>query len=94
MKKQYKTLVHLDDKISEQLKTDEGRGIYWRSLLQDSKNYDSIDLLLSSISLQGDVIEFGVWRGHMIKRMAATVKNAGIKKYFMLATVSKALVMT
>jgi len=82
MKKQYKTLVHLDDKISEQLKTDEGRGIYWRSLLQDSKNYDSIDLLLSSISLQGDVIEFGVWRGHMIKRMAATVKNAGIKKIF------------
>ena len=80
MKKHYKTLVHLDDKISEKLKTQEGKDIYWQSLLQESKTYDSIDLLLDSIFLQGDVIEFGVWRGHMIKRMAATIKNAGVEK--------------
>ena len=80
MKKRYKTLVELDDQISEQLKTKEGRQSYWRRLIKESQNYDLIDLLLSSIVLEGDIIEFGVWRGHMTKRMAAVVKNAGIKK--------------
>ena len=36
--------------------------------------------MLSSIVLEGDIIEFGVWRGHMTKRMAAVVKNADVKK--------------
>jgi len=80
MKKHYETLVQLDKKISEQLKTKEGRESYWRSLLADSQNYDLIDLLLKSIFLEGDIIEFGVWRGHTTKRMAAVAKNAGIKK--------------
>jgi len=83
MKKHYKTLVHSDNKISEQLKTKEGRDLYWHSLLQESKNYDLIELLRNSIVLQGDVIEFGVWRGHMTRRMAAIIKNAGaIKRIF------------
>ena len=80
MKKHYETLVQLDEKISEQLKTKEGRESYWHSLLADSQNYDLIDLLLKSIFLEGDIIEFGVWRGHTTKRMAAVAKNAGIKK--------------
>ena len=80
MKKRYKALVHLDDQISEQLQSTEGRELYWRSLVDDSQNYDLIDLLLKSIVLEGDIIEFGVWRGHMTKRMAAVAKNAGIRK--------------
>ena len=80
MKKQYETLVQLDEKISEQLKTKEGSQFYWHSLLAESQNYDLIDLLLKSILLEGDIIEFGVWRGHTTKRMAAVAKNAGVKK--------------
>ncbi len=80
MKKQYKSLVKLDEKISEQLKTMEGREFYWHSLLAEAQNYDLIDLLLNSIVLEGDIIEFGVWRGHMTKRMAAVAKEIGSKK--------------
>ena len=80
MKKKYKTLVEIDERISEQLKSEKGRDNYWRSLLDECKNYDLIDLLLKSAILEGDIIEFGVWRGHMTKRMAAVTKNAGFKK--------------
>ena len=80
MKKHYETLVQLDEQISEQLKTREGREFYWNSLLAESQNYDLIDLLLNSIVLEGDIIEFGVWRGHMTKRMAAVTKDTGSKK--------------
>ena len=80
MKKHYKALVQQDDQISEQLKTKEGRELYWHSLVDQSRNYDLIDLLLKSISLEGDIIEFGVWRGQTTKRMAAVAKNAGVKK--------------
>ena len=80
MKKHYKALVQQDDQISEQLKTKEGRELYWHSLVDQSQNYDLIDLLLKSISLEGDIIEFGVWRGHTTKRMAVAAKNAGVKK--------------
>ena len=91
MKKQYETLVQLDEKISEQLKTKEGSQFYWHSLLAESQNYDLIDLLLKSILLEGDIIEFGVWRGHTTKRMAAVAKNAGVKKGYMHAIVLKVL---
>ena len=80
MKKHYKALVQQDEQISEQLKTKEGRELYWHSLVEQSRNYDLIDLLLKSISLEGDIIEFGVWRGQTTKRMAAVAKNAGVKK--------------
>ena len=80
MKKHYRALVQQDDQISEQLKTKEGRELYWYSLVEQSQNYDLIDLLLKSISLEGDIIEFGVWRGQTTKRMAAVAKNAGVKK--------------
>ena len=80
MKKHYKAFVEQDEQVSEQLKTKEGRELYWRSLVEQSRNYDSIDLLLSSIALEGDIIEFGVWRGNMTRRMAAAAKNADVKK--------------
>ena len=80
MKKHYKINIELDEQISEQLKTKEGRQSYWHRLIEESQNYDLIDLLLSSVVLEGDIIEFGVWRGHMTKRMAAVVKNADVKK--------------
>ena len=80
MKTHYKTLVHSDDQISKQLETTEGRDLYWQSLIDESQNYDLIDLLLNSIALEGEIIEFGVWRGHMTKRMAAAAKNAGVRK--------------
>ena len=80
MKKRYKILVHTDDQISKQLETTEGRDLYWQSLIDESQNYDLIDLLLNSIVLEGEIIEFGVWRGHMTKRMAAAAKNAGVRK--------------
>ena len=44
MKKKYKTLVEIDERISEQLKSEKGRDNYWRSLLDECKNYDLIDL--------------------------------------------------
>ena len=80
MKKHYKNLVELDDLISEQLKSPAGRVNYWNSLLEDSKKYDLIDLLKRSVNLDGDIIEFGVWRGHMTKRMATVVKNSDSNK--------------
>ena len=80
MKKHYKTNIHRDEQISKQLKTKEGRELYWHSLIDESQNYDLIDLLLNSIVLEGDIIEFGVWRGHMTKRMAAVAKKVGVKK--------------
>ena len=66
----------MDDLISEQLKTPKGRANYWNSLLEDAQKYDLIDLLKKSVNLDGDIIEFGVWRGHMTKRMATVVKNS------------------
>ena len=80
MKKRYKTNIEQDDQISEQLKTKEGRELYWHYLVEQSRNFDLIDLLLKSISLEGDIIEFGVWRGYSTRRMAAVAKNAGAKK--------------
>ena len=80
MKKHYKNLVQLDDLISEQLKTPEGRENYWNGLLEDAQKYDLIDLLKKSVNLDGDIIEFGVWRGHMTKRMATVVKNSDSNK--------------
>ena len=80
MKKRYKTNIEQDDQISEQLKTKEGRELYWHYLVEQSRNFDLIDLLLKSISLEGDMIEFGVWRGYSTRRMAAVAKNAGAKK--------------
>ena len=51
MKKHYKAIVQQDDQISEQLKTKEGRELYWHSLVEQSQNYDLIDVLLKIISL-------------------------------------------
>ena len=70
----------MDDLISEQLKTPKGRANYWNSLLDEAENYDLIDLLKNSIDLDGDIIEFGVWRGLMTKRMATVVKTSGNTK--------------
>ena len=58
MKKHYKNLVLMDDLISEQLKTPEGRVNYWNGLLEDAQKYDLIDLLKKSVNLDGDIIEF------------------------------------
>ena len=80
MKKHYKTNIHNDEKISKQLRTKEGRELDGHSLIDESQNYDLIDLLLNSIVLEGDIIQFGVWRGHMTKRMAAVAKKVGVKK--------------
>ena len=44
MKKHYKELVQQDEQISEQLKTKKGRELYWHSLVDQSQNYDLIDL--------------------------------------------------
>ena len=89
MKKHYKALVQQDDQISEQLKTKEGRDLYWHSLVDQSQNYDLIDLLLKSISLEGDIIEFGVWRGHTTKRMAVAAKNAGANILYLTTSLIK-----
>ena len=69
MKKHYSELIQRDALISNQLRTPEGREHYWGSLLREAESYDLIDLLKKSIELGGDVIEFGVWRGQMTKRM-------------------------
>ena len=80
MKKQYKQLIQLSQRISEQLQTLEGRDRYWKNLINEAKKYDLIDLLCDSLPLDGDIIEFGVWRGDTTKRMAAITKNSGAKK--------------
>ena len=80
MKKHYIENIQQDSRISNQLLTPEGRDHYWDSLLKEAKNYDLIDLLKNSIDLGGDVIEFGVWRGNMTKRIATVVKNSGTRK--------------
>ena len=75
MKKHYIENIQQDSRISNQLLTPEGRDHYWDSLLKEAKNYDLIDLLKNSIDLDGDVIEFGVWRGNMTKRIATVVNS-------------------
>lgn len=80
MKKQYKHLMQLSQRISKQLQSLEGREHYWKNLIDDANKYDLIDLLCDSLPLDGDIIEFGVWRGETTKRMAATAKNLGKEK--------------
>ncbi len=77
MKKHYKKLIQQDAITSSLIRTPEGRENYWNSLLKEAKNYDLIDLLKNSIDLGGDIIEFGVWRGHMTKRMSTVIRNSG-----------------
>ena len=45
MKKQYKKLIELDDQISKQLKTADGRRFYWKNLTEESEKFDLIDLI-------------------------------------------------
>ena len=55
MKKQYKHLIQLSQRISEQLQTLEGRELYWKSLTDEADKYDLTDLLCESLPLEGDI---------------------------------------
>ena len=80
MKKRYEKLILADEKVSEELKTSEGRENYFQTLLKQSKNYDLYDLLLESLTVQGEIIELGVWRGITTRRIGAVMKRSGVDK--------------
>ena len=92
MKKRYEKLILADEKVSEELKTSEGRENYFQTLLKQSKNYDLYDLLLESLTVQGEIIELGVWRGVTTRRIGAVMKRSGVDKKiyaFFASTLSK-----
>ena len=80
MKKRYRDLIQLDNKIAEQLTTSSGRILYWQSLLNEATKFDLFDVFLDSLKVKGDIVEFGVWRGATIKKIAAVMKDAGFDK--------------
>ena len=80
MKKRYKKLILADEKVSEELKTAEGRENYFQTLLRQAKNHDLYDLLIEGLSVPGEIIELGVWRGVTTRRISAVMKKSGFDK--------------
>jgi hypothetical protein len=64
----------IDRRIKNQLKTPPGRRAYWDDLAQQCASRSLIQLLKSTLSLPGNVIECGVFRGGSLMQIAQTVK--------------------
>jgi len=80
VKKRYEKLILADEKVSEELKTADGKENYFQTLLKEAKNHDLYDLLVESLSVHGEIIELGVWRGATTRRIGAVMKKSGVDK--------------
>ena len=64
-----------DRSIKNQLKRPEGRTRYWNELAKQCADRSLIQLLESTLSLPGDVIECGVYRGASLMQIAHAIKT-------------------
>jgi predicted O-methyltransferase YrrM len=64
-----------DLKVDARLATERGRREYWESLATDCRRDSMCGLLESTLALDGDVIECGVYRGASIVRLARVLKE-------------------
>ena len=64
-----------DLKVDARLATERGRREYWESLAADCRRDSMCGLLESTLALDGDVIECGVYRGASIVRLARVLKE-------------------
>ena len=62
------------------LSTDFGQQKYWRELADECERSSLIQLLKDTLTLEGDVIECGVFRGASLRMICKTVKDAGVNK--------------
>ncbi len=69
-----------DRGIARQLQRPEGRARYWNELVAQCANRSLVGLLESTLSLPGDVIECGVFRGASLQQMACALKESGSQK--------------
>jgi hypothetical protein len=82
LKKKYKKAIAEDEILYESLKTNDGRTKYWDALWNDAKKSDLVSLFEDCISLTGNVIECGVWRGKTTKLLCRSLKETEAKKVF------------
>lgn len=66
-----------DLKLDEMLQSEAGRSAFWNQLGEQAKGDPLIDLLESTLSLEGDVIECGVYRGSSLFRICRALKAGG-----------------
>lgn len=72
-----------DRSIKRQLKHPEGRTRYWNDLAKQCADRSLIQLLESTLSLPGDVIECGVYRGASLMQIAHAIReNHSDKRVF------------
>ena len=72
-----------DRSIKQQLKRSDGRTQFWSDLAKQCANRSLIQLLESTLSLPGDVIECGVYRGASLMQISHAIKeNHSDKRVF------------
>jgi len=64
-----------DALISESLASTEGRSRFWNSLGEDCSKSSMISLLETTLGLDGDVIECGVFRGRSLRLICKTCRD-------------------
>lgn len=69
-----------DLRADAQLATERGRKQYWESLRAECSRDSKCALLESTLTLAGDVIECGVYRGASLQRLACTLKDHAPQK--------------
>ena len=70
-----------DVAVAALLGSEKGRSLYWRNLAEECARSSMIELLEKAVSLEGDLIECGVFRGGSIRMICKTVRDlVGRKK--------------
>ena len=64
-----------DLRVDAQLATERGRRQFWESLQSECARDSKCALLQSTLTLEGDAIECGVYRGASLQRLACTLKD-------------------
>ena len=64
-----------DLRVDVQLATERGRRQYWEGLRAECGRDSLCALLQSTLTLEGDAIECGVYRGDSLQRLACTLKD-------------------
>lgn len=75
--------IAADDGRDQLLESESGREEYWSGLGEECAKSSLIALLEESLSLAGDIVECGVYRGASLRRICKTIKdNASDKIVF------------
>jgi len=66
--------------LDARLCSEAGRAEYWGALLEQCRRFSVISLLQSTLHLEGDIIECGVYRGKSLFRLCRELKNRSAQK--------------